>query len=252
MIGDRVNIPQLGEHTWVELQDLMPHPKTDVRPDEAIVNAARVSHLGDSKGREKDKKLLFYLFKHKHTSPFEMVEYKFRISAPVIVWWQWVRHRTINLNMQSGRYTRYSDEDRMTIQPNAWRLQSKTNHQASEEGAFASLAAQKAALRKAGFSQDNFSQALDDYYTYAYTLYEAALSVNVSREQARVFLPAWATTYIGVVKVDMHNLLNFCRLRMADDAQYEIRLYANAIYENFVKKHNPWVAEAFDEYVLNA
>lgn len=83
---------------WVELQDKMGN-------DLAIVNAARVSFLGESKGDEADRKLLNYLMKHRHTSPFEQVEFKFRIKAPAVVWWQWVRHRTGSFNFQSGRYT---------------------------------------------------------------------------------------------------------------------------------------------------
>ncbi len=64
---------------YVELQDFM-------GDDLAIVNAARVSFLGESKGDEKDKKLLFYLMRHRHTSPFEQVEFKFRVHAPLVVW----------------------------------------------------------------------------------------------------------------------------------------------------------------------
>jgi thymidylate synthase (FAD) len=72
---------------WVELQDMM-------GDDLAIVNAARVSYLGESRGEEKDKRLLFYLMRNRHTSPFEQVEFKFRVRAPLITWWQWARHRT--------------------------------------------------------------------------------------------------------------------------------------------------------------
>ncbi|HVO42665.1 MAG TPA: FAD-dependent thymidylate synthase [Aggregatilineales bacterium] len=76
LIGKRVNVLNLG---YVDLQDLM-------GDDLAIVNAARVSFLGESKGGEKDKKLLFYLMRHQHTSPFEMVEFKFRVKAPLVTW----------------------------------------------------------------------------------------------------------------------------------------------------------------------
>ena len=73
---------------WIELLDLMPHPAQGISPDLAVVNAARVSFLGESKGAEKDKKLLFYLLRNAHTSPFEMVEFKFRVHAPLVTWWQ--------------------------------------------------------------------------------------------------------------------------------------------------------------------
>ncbi len=97
LIGKSVPLLDKG---FIELIDLMPHPASNISGDLAIVNAARVSFLGESKGDEKDKKLLFYLLRHKHTSPFEMVEFKFRIKAPVVTFWQWVRHRTWNMNAQ--------------------------------------------------------------------------------------------------------------------------------------------------------
>ena len=76
MIGTRVPVLDKG---WIELQDLM-------GDDNAIVSAARTSFLGDSKGPAQDKKLLFYLLSNLHTTPFEMVEFKFRVRAPVVVW----------------------------------------------------------------------------------------------------------------------------------------------------------------------
>lgn len=76
LIGRRVRVLDKG---YIELQSIMGN-------DLAIVNAARVSFLDESKGAEKDKKLLFYLMKHRHTSPFEMVEFKFRVKAPLVVW----------------------------------------------------------------------------------------------------------------------------------------------------------------------
>src|SRR5688572_21800889 len=90
LIGKRIPVLDKG---WVELIDLMPHPATGVPGDLAIVNAARVSFLGETKGDDKDKKLLFYMLRNKHTSPFEMVVFKFRVRAPLLTWWQWARHR---------------------------------------------------------------------------------------------------------------------------------------------------------------
>src|SRR2546430_15706780 len=98
LIGKRVKVLDQG---YIELQALM-------GDDLAIVNAARVSFLGESKGDDKDKKLLFYLMRNYHTSPFEMVEFKFRCRAPLVSYWQWVRHRTSSVNAQSGRYTEFS------------------------------------------------------------------------------------------------------------------------------------------------
>lgn len=83
LFGTRVQVLDKG---WIELIDLMPHPATGVSGDLAIVNAARVSFLGESKGEKQDKKLLFYLLRNAHTSPFEMCEFKFRVRAPLVTW----------------------------------------------------------------------------------------------------------------------------------------------------------------------
>lgn len=233
LIGKRVAILDRG---YIELQDLMPHPAAGVPGDLAIVSAARTSFMGDSKGDEKDKRLLFYLLRHAHTSPFEMVEFKFRIKAPLVTWWQWVRHRTASLNMQSGRYVEF-EEDEYYV-PSAWRKQSSSNKQASD-GVID--AADEAAL----------TDALVAHYERSYALYQAALAKGVAREMARLFLPGFAVYYTGVVKQDAHNLMHFLRLRMAPDAQEEIRVYALALYEHFFKPALPWTAEAFEQYVLN-
>jgi len=232
LIGRRVSVLDKG---WVELVDLMPHPDSEVSGDLAIVNAARVSFLGESKGAERDKALLFYLMRHRHTSPFEMVEFKLRVRAPLVTWWQWVRHRTWSFNAQSGRYTPFKEEDFYV--PAVWRLQAADNKQAS-------------AGELTGPEGETLSRDLAAFYTEGYRLYEKALQMGVAREMARLFLPGFAVYYTWVAKVDAHNLMHFLHLRMADDAQYEIRVYAQAIYEHFFKPALPWTAEAFEQYVL--
>lgn len=233
-IGKRIDVLDKG---WIELVDMMPHPDTDVAGDLAIVNAARVSFLGESKGTERDKKLLFYLLRNRHTSPFEMVEFKFRVRAPLVTWWQWVRHRTWNLNAQSGRYTPFEENDFYI--PDIWRKQSTDNKQASE-----------------GEVTDDVNADLTDklirHYEQGFKLYSEALESGVSKEMARLFLSGFSVYYTWVTKIDAHNLMHFLRLRMASDAQYEIRVYADAIYEHFFKPALPWTAEAFEEYALKS
>lgn len=219
MIGTQAPVLDKG---FVELQDLMGN-------DLAIVNAARVSFLGESKGDEADKKLLHYLMKHAHTSPLEQAEFKFRIKAPVVVWWQLVRHRMASINMQSGRYTEF-DEDDFYI-PTEWRKQAASNKQASD------------GLVSADY-QSGLTSALSNHIDNSYALYFYALQIGVAREQARLFLPAWCSYYTGVWKIDAHNLLHFLKLRMAQEAQYEIRQYAVAIWRDFFKPSLPWTAEA--------
>jgi len=232
LIGKRINVLDKG---WIELVDMMPHPLTEFSGDMAIVNAARVSFMGESKGAEKDKKLLFYLLRNKHTSPFEMVEFKFRVHAPLVTWWQWVRHRTWNFNAQSGRYTPFEENDFYV--PDVWRKQAASNKQASEGEVDAETNA-------------HLTEKLEEHYQQGFALYEEALKAGVSKEMARLFLPGFSVYYTWVVKVDAHNLMHFLKLRMAPDAQYEIRVYAQAIYEAFFKPALPWTAEAYEEYIL--
>ncbi len=234
LIGKRVEVLDKG---WIELIDLMPHPASAVSGDLAIVNAARVSFLGESKGAQRDKRLLFYLLRHRHTSPFEMVEFKFRVRAPLVTWWQWVRHRTWNMNAQSGRYTPFQENDFYV--PSVWRRQSADNKQASE----GSLEEQPSG---------ELTKKLLAHYEEGYRLYSQALERGVSKEMARLFLPGFSVYYTWVTKIDAHNLMHFLRLRMAGDAQYEIRVYADAIYQHFFAPALPWTAEAFQRFALDA
>ena len=235
LIGMRVPVLDKG---FVELVDMMPHPSIGVSGDLAIVNAARVSFLGESKGETADKKLLFYLMRNQHTSPFEMVHFKFRVRAPLVTYWQWVRHRTfhyMSANAQSGRYTPFEEEDFYV--PSVWRKQSTSNKQASEGEVEPEISEQ-------------LTEKLLKFYNEGYDLYREALDAGVSKEMARLFLPGFSVYYTWVMSVDAHNLMNWIRLRMASDAQYEIRVYAEAIYQHFFKPALPWTAEAFDTYVL--
>lgn len=235
LIGKRVAVLDQG---FVELLDMMPHPLSQVPGDLAIVNAARVSFMGESKGDEADKKLLFYLLRHRHTSPFEMVKFKFRTHAPLLTYWQWVRHRTfhyMNANAQSGRYTAFDESDFYV--PAAWRKQSASNKQASE----GQLSAEEG---------QPLMDALLEHYARGFALYQQAIAAGVAREMARLFLPGFSVYYTWVMTVDALNLMHFLQLRMASDAQLEIRVYAEAIYHQFFKPALPWTAEAFETYGL--
>jgi len=213
---------------YVEIQDMM-------GDDLAIVNAARTSYLGESKGEDKDKQLLFYLMENHHDGPFEQVEFKLKIKAPVFVARQWMRARTWSYNEQSRRYSSENIEFYIP-RSNEWRLQGTENKQSSD-----------------GFQDFYtgifFTDTLDRFCKDAYKTYEYALREGVSREMARMFLPVnLYTTFIA--KVDARNLMHFLQLRMDEHAQYEIRVYAEAIYENFFKPALPWTAEAFEMFIL--
>lgn len=209
--------------------------------DLAIVNAARTSYLGESKGIESDKKLLKYLYKNRHTTPFEMVEFKFRVKAPVLVWWQWVRHRTWSYNLQSGRYTEYEDEFYI---PNEWRLQDNKNKQgsSSEFIEFTNVTSDDFG----GKEERHISSMFNSMTQRCLEIYKDLLESGVAKEQARLVLPAFSLYHVGIVKVNAKNLLDFLRLRNHDHAQWEIQQYAKAIEKMFAQIL-PWTYEAFAE-----
>ncbi len=215
---------QVLDKGWVELQDMM-------GDDLAIVNAARVSYLGESKGKDRDRRLLDYLMAHEHGTPFEMAAFKFRVKAPEVVFRQWVRHRMGSFNVQSRRYTEVEDED--LYMPEVWRRQDRTNKQGSS-GTLDE--AENARLR----------EALAHTYAEGVAQYRRALALGVAREQARLFLPGFAVYSIFVWAVNARALMNFLKLRLDPHAQHEIRLYAQAVGRIF-RARLPWTAESFAE-----
>ena len=118
------------------------------------------------------------------------------------------------------------------------RLQSKDNKQGSE-GVLDDL-----------WKRQYLTESLRRLSDKAFGVYEEARQMGIAKEQARLFLPAWCSYYTWVCKVDAHNLMHFLKLRMAKEAQYEIRVYAQAIYEHFFKPLLPWTSQAFEKFVL--
>lgn len=205
--------------------------------DAAIVQAARVSYGAGTKAVSDDRALIRYLMRHRHTTPFEMCELKFRIRIPMDHWRQMVRHRTANINEYSTRYSEAIDSAQQTL-PGLWRLQSGTNKQGSGD-----------------FINEKIGELLSiqeaDLQRQAREVYETRLEAGVAREQARKDLPL--STYTEAYwKCDLHNLLHFCTLRMDEHAQAEIRAYAKIIGERFVAPLFPLTWEAFEDYRLNA
>lgn len=219
---------------WIELRDPQP---VSYDGDNSIVAAARVSYQGESKGEIADKALLAYMLNHKppHTSPFEHVQFHFRVRAPIIVWWHWIRHRTQSYNGQSGRFTEFNGDDFYI--PQIWRLQSETNKQGSA-GALDARNSQR------------LTEAMFGHCAASYEMYQGAIRLGVAREQARLFLPAFTLYYTFVDSVNAKNLMDFLSQRMAGDAQWEIRQYANVIFSIF-REQLPWTAEAFENFVLD-
>jgi thymidylate synthase (FAD) len=219
-------------HGFVELVDYM-------GSDVDIERAARVSYTGgenEERPPEKTNGLIRYLMRKRHTTPFEMCELKFRIAAPMFVWRQWIRHRTANVNEFSGRYSELPDLFYVP-EPEQIQKQSTANHQG----------------RGDAFSPDEQKQfqayfQLDQRRMRA--SYDHFIGSDMAKELARINLPVAQYT-LAVWKMDLHNLLHFLALRLDPHAQYEIRVYAEAIAD-ITAQCFPLTWQAFEDYVRNA
>jgi thymidylate synthase (FAD) len=221
--------------------------------DAAICQAARVSYgndnLAEQMSESKDRNLIRYLMSHQHTTPFEMVEIKFMVQAPMDCWRQWIRHRTANVNEYSTRYTEAIDACQTTA-PDQWRLQASDNKQGSSGFLNAKGQGQPGNSSWDQVNGTELSEKEAWFQDVAKKVYDYRLACGVAKEQARKDLPL--STYTRAYwKCDLHNIFNFLRLRMDSHAQLEIRSYANAMYE-IVKQIVPVACEAFEDYVLNA
>ena len=229
-------IPVL-DHGFVRVVDYM-------GTDSAIVQAARVSYGKGTKKVNEDAGLINYLLRHRHTTPFEMCEIKFHIKLPIFIARQWIRHRTANVNEYSGRY---SIMDKEFYIPAAEQLasQSRLNHQGRGDVL-------------AGEEAQRVLQLLKQDSMQVYGHYEEMLNMDadgnvldekksgLARELARMNLSLnYYTQWYW--KIDLHNLLHFLALRADSHAQYEIRVYAEAMLE-VLKAWVPITYAAFMDY----
>lgn len=204
--------------------------------DSSIVQAARVSYGKGTKTPSADRELIRYLMRHRHTSPFEMVEFKFHIKLPIFVARQWIRHRTANVNEYSGRYSEMKDEFYIP-EIEQIRTQSAINKQGRDEEKLPEETAKE------------ILQMLQESQSLLYQQYQNMLESKLARELARINLPL--STYTEWYwKIDLHNLLHFLKLRLDWHAQYEIRVYAEKIAE-ILKIAVPMTWEAFEDYILD-
>ena len=236
MHGDaRWQIP-VHQHGFIALVDVMPRLVPQGQSaDAAIVQAARVSYGAGTKQVSEDRTLIRYLLRHRHTTPFEMVELKFHVAMPMFVARQWIRHRTANVNEYSARYSIVPDRFyRPTV--DSVRKQSSVNRQGGEEPIDAGTAEQ-------------FLQLLDKAEAY-YREYLALTERGVARELARAALPVSVYTE-WYWKCDLHNTLRFLSLRMESHAQQEIQDFAKAMYR-LIQPLAPATCEAFMDYEFEA
>ncbi len=225
---------------FVVLTDIMGNDKT-------VVQSARVSYGDGTKKVSEDRGLIRYLIRHLHTTPIEMVEFRFLCKMPIFVARQWIRHRTANVNEYSGRYSVMVDEFYVPklehILP-----QSTTNMQG--RGGEMSMADKQAV-------QDEIIKSnIECYNRYQDLLGEGSGKIfsdnfeGISREMARGVLSVNNYTE-WYWKIDLHNLFHFLALRMDSHAQYEIRVFADAMYD-LIKPVVPLATEAFEDFILNA
>ena len=212
--------------------------------DTSIVQSARVSYGKGTKQISNDKGLIKYLMRHRHSTPFEMCEIKFHIKLPIFIARQWIRHRTANVNEYSARYS-ILDKEFYIPSPENLAAQSATNNQGRGDA----LTTEEAS---------NVIDILRRDAEQTYSNYETLLNENssgetiddnkagIARELARMNLTL--NTYTQWYwKIDLNNLLHFLALRADGHAQYEIRVYADAMLD-IVRKWVPLTYAAFEDY----
>lgn len=230
---------ELLDHGFVRVVDYM-------GDDAAVVQAARVSYGKGTKKVSEDAGLIRYLLRHRHSTPFEMCEIKLHVKLPIFVARQWIRHRTANVNEYSARYS-LLDREFYIPAPEHLGAQAVTNRQGRGD-----LLTGDEATAVLDMLRRDAENVFADYETLLNQRGDGSVidenRQGLARELARMNLTLnYYTQWYW--KVDLHNLLHFLSLRAEAHAQYEIRVYADAILD-VVKRWVPAVYEAFVDYRL--
>ncbi|MCH2547346.1 MAG: FAD-dependent thymidylate synthase [Alphaproteobacteria bacterium] len=233
-------IPVL-DHGFIRVIDYM-------GTDAAIVQAARVSYGKGTKKTREDAGLINYLLRHRHTTPFEMCEIKLHIKLPIFIARQWIRHRTANVNEYSGRYS-ILDREFYVPAPEQLASQSLSNRQGRGDVLQGEEAARVLDILKSDAQQcyDHYQEMLNEDEVGNM---RDENKEGLARELARMNLPVNFYTQ-WYWKIDLHNFMHFLALRVDDHAQYEIRVYAQAMLD-VLKKWVPTTYEAFMDYRVGA
>jgi len=229
------------EHSFVHLVDTMPSSEWNegiTNADRRIVEAARVSIAGEEvRAVHDEKKLIQYLLKNKHTSPFEHVRFTFHVRLPIFIARQWIRHRHGSFNEESARYGKLANDFYI---PTMARMLKGGQAKKNKQGSGAELSEQVAQYAINQITAESVG---------TYNKYEALLEAGVAREIARMVLPTniytqwfWTT--------DLWNLMHFLRLRLHTHAQWEVRQYAEAILRQ-VSTIVPFAMEAFALHIYS-
>ena len=216
--------------------------------DAAIVQAARVSYGDGTKSVSEDRGLIRYLMRHQHSTPFEMVEFKFHLKMPIFVMRQHVRHRMASINEYSGRYSVMTDEFYI---PEHSRLQSQSS--INKQGSGDCLEGQELEMAYntiQRISADNYLDYLSLINEEGGRAYNIENRQGLARELARIVLPVNNYTEL-YWKIDLKNLFHYLKLRADHHAQKEIQQLAVAL-GNHVKQYCPVAWEAFEDYWQNS
>ncbi len=229
---------KLLDHGFVRVIDYM-------GDDSAIVQAARVSYGKGTKQVSQDRGLINYLMRHRHTTPFEMCDIKFHIKLPIFIARQWIRHRTASVNEYSGRYSILGNDFYLPA-PENLSPQSKINKQGRDDN----VVSPEVAGEVLGILEKDAKNCYKHYIELmneddAGNIIDSE-KVGITRELARMNLTLNHYTE-WYWKINLHNLLHFLSLRADSHAQYEIRVYADAMLD-IVKAWVPFTYDAFIEY----
>jgi thymidylate synthase (FAD) len=216
------------DHGYIRLVDSM-------GSDLSVIRSARVSYDAEWRTGEdagKDEKLIHYLMRNKHSSPFESVTFTFEVKAPIFVFRQWHRHRTWSFNEVSARYSELPEEFYVPA------VEQITTQSASNKQMRTDEANPCAPVARG---------SMESCMKECFALYSDLLSQDVPRELARIVLPLGTYSHMFAT-VDLHNLFHFLRLRLHEHSQYEIRVYAEAMLK-LIEPIVPVSVAAFKESI---
>ncbi len=229
-------IPVL-DHGFIRVVDYM-------GDDSSIVQSARVSYGKGTKKVSTDEGLIKYLMRHWHSTPFEMCEIKYHVKLPIFIARQWIRHRTANVNEYSARYS-ILDKEFYIPSKDQLSAQSTINRQGRGNLITGNQADEVLNILKedATRTYDNYEKMLNERFDGSVIDEKKS---GLARELARMNLTLNSYTQ-WYWKTDLLNLLNFLFLRADSHAQYEIRVYAEAMLDT-VKRWVPITHAAFLDY----
>ena len=229
------------DHGFIRVVDYM-------GDDTSVVQAARVSYGKGTKKVSTDEGLIRYLMRHWHSTPFEMCEIKYHVKLPIFIARQWIRHRTANVNEYSARY---SILDKEFYIPTSDHLAAQSSNNRQGRGQVLNGEQAKKVLN---ILKDDAERTYKNYETMLNEKFDGSIidenKNGLARELARMNLTLNSYTQ-WYWKTDLLNLMNFLFLRADKHAQYEIRVYAEAMLDT-LKKWVPITHSAFLDYRIGA